>query len=51
MDRHGAAYLLIFKRLEAELLARDQSRGAIARARSLAREAARSPERLEYCDR
>jgi hypothetical protein len=41
VDRHGAAYLPIFERLKAELAARVQSRGAIARARSLARGLAR----------
>ena len=42
VDWHGAAYLPIFERLEAELATRVQSRGAIARARSLARKACRT---------
>ena len=42
VDQLGPAYLPIFERLEAELAARDQSRNAVARARSLARLAGRA---------
>jgi predicted aminopeptidase len=49
VDRHGARFLPVFQRLEAELARRDASADAIARAREVARDAARHRQKERPC--